>query len=344
MATVFLRLLAHDDKPAALARAIERLRDGQDSPDVHVVDPESFRQVPGSPFAYWVSEKVRRLFRELPVFEGEGREARRGASTGDDSQRVRASWEVAPATILAKRWVPFSKGGVYSPYYSDVHLLVGWDQCRNTFDGFYGRPGRMIERPEALGYFFRAGLTWPRRTTSGMSVRVLPAGCIFGDKGPTAFASHAELRPLLALMNAKPFSSLVRMHLAAADAAARSYEPGLIQKTPLVTLPADARSRLRELAASCISANRHLDRSNEISHVFNIPALMQVAGETLADRIAAWRQRVEETDHQLAEHQREIDDVAFRLYGIEGEDRRLMEAEADAAGSDDLDESESEDE
>jgi hypothetical protein len=59
MATVFLRLLAHDDKPAALAEAVDRLRDGEPSPDVHVVDPQSFRQVPGSPFAYWVSDRIR---------------------------------------------------------------------------------------------------------------------------------------------------------------------------------------------------------------------------------------------------------------------------------------------
>src|ERR1700719_473219 len=58
MATVFLRLLAHDDKPAALAQALDRLRDGEPSPDVHVVDPESFRQVPGSPFAYWAGQSL----------------------------------------------------------------------------------------------------------------------------------------------------------------------------------------------------------------------------------------------------------------------------------------------
>ena len=80
MATVFLRLLAHDDKPAALAQTVDRLRDGEPSPDVHVVEPESFRQVPGSPFAYWVSEKVRRLFAELPEFESEGRRLRLGGS------------------------------------------------------------------------------------------------------------------------------------------------------------------------------------------------------------------------------------------------------------------------
>ena len=68
MATVFLRLLAHDDKPAALAQAVKRLRDGKASPDVHVVDPQSFRKVPGSPFAYWVSNYPKTL--SSPGFYG----------------------------------------------------------------------------------------------------------------------------------------------------------------------------------------------------------------------------------------------------------------------------------
>ncbi|MGD0043302.1 MAG: hypothetical protein ABSE84_23340 [Isosphaeraceae bacterium] len=56
MAIGFLRLLAHDDKPDALALAVERLRDGEPSPDVHVA-PESFRQ-----------EAASRGRRRFPVF------------------------------------------------------------------------------------------------------------------------------------------------------------------------------------------------------------------------------------------------------------------------------------
>jgi hypothetical protein len=41
MATVFIRLLAHDDKAAALAQSVERIRNGEASPDVHVVDQTS---------------------------------------------------------------------------------------------------------------------------------------------------------------------------------------------------------------------------------------------------------------------------------------------------------------
>lgn len=53
--TTFLRLLAADDKAAALRAAAVAARAGQPAPDVFAVDPISFRQVPGAPFAYWVS-------------------------------------------------------------------------------------------------------------------------------------------------------------------------------------------------------------------------------------------------------------------------------------------------
>ena len=76
MNTLFFRLLDQKDKAAALSEAVDAVREGHmRNAVVHAVDPVSFRQVPGSPFAYWVSERLRRLFTELPPFEGEGRTA-----------------------------------------------------------------------------------------------------------------------------------------------------------------------------------------------------------------------------------------------------------------------------
>ena len=52
---IFLRLLRDEDKAKALAEAIAMLREGRKlSSVVYPVSPVSFRQVPGSPFAYWV--------------------------------------------------------------------------------------------------------------------------------------------------------------------------------------------------------------------------------------------------------------------------------------------------
>lgn len=82
--TTFIRLLEAEDKAAALARAVEGERAGAPSAGVFKVSPESFAQVPGSPFAYWVSERIRRLFKVLPPYEKEGRTVRIGMKTGDD--------------------------------------------------------------------------------------------------------------------------------------------------------------------------------------------------------------------------------------------------------------------
>jgi len=56
------RLLPHEDKGALLAEAVAAAREGRTIASViHEVDPTSFSQTPGSPFAYWVSERDRRI-------------------------------------------------------------------------------------------------------------------------------------------------------------------------------------------------------------------------------------------------------------------------------------------
>jgi hypothetical protein len=194
----------------------------------------------------------------------------------------------------------------------------------------------MIERPESLEFFFRKGLTWPRRTTSGMSVRILPEGCIFADKGPTAFTQ--DLPCWLGLLQSSAFGLLTSIQLAAADAAARSYEVGLIQRTPVPSIPAQKSRELAERALSSVDIKRALDTANETGHAFHLPALLQVNGDRLGERGAAWHQRLVEVEHQLVANQRRIDDIAFELYRISDEDRRASEVSfknnpsADASG------------
>ncbi|MBA2442565.1 MAG: hypothetical protein H0V53_09195 [Rubrobacter sp.] len=254
--------------------------------------------------------------------------------TSDDFRFVRASWEVAPAnvahnreeTLEGKRWVPFAKGGEFSPYYSDVHLLVNWEREGEEIKSFVDSNGNLASRPQNTEFYFRPGLTWPLRTTSGISFRPLPDGGIFGHKGPAAFSPEAELPAFLALMNSRLFGVLVSLHMGAADAAARSYEVGVIQRTPVPDLSGAEAEPLGELALRCVDLKRGLDTADETSHAFTLPALLQVEGDTLAERVAGWRGRVSGAERELAESQREIDDISFRLYGVPEEDRREIEA------------------
>jgi hypothetical protein len=227
---IFIRLLRDEDKAQALAEAIAALREGRKLESVvYPVLPASFHQVPGSPFAYWVSESIRRLFTELPAFESKGREVRLGDHPSDDFRYLRLFWEI-PANLPGHDWRPYQKGGDFSPYYCDVHLVADWDASRRTYRGFYGRPGRPNERPSNYQYFFRPGLTWPRRT-NGLSFRALPAGSVFADKGPVVFVSdddHLSLLALAAVMNSRVFYLLVQM-LVARISLAQSFEVGLIK-------------------------------------------------------------------------------------------------------------------
>ena len=113
--TTFLRVLSDEDKESALLSVIQHGGERQ-----FTVDPISFRQIPGAPFAYWVKEEVRAVFRRLTPLEGDDRAARQGLATADDFRFLRLWWEP-----IASTWVPFAKGGAFSPFYADVVLGRG---------------------------------------------------------------------------------------------------------------------------------------------------------------------------------------------------------------------------
>src|SRR5580704_2920751 len=237
--TFFLRLLESsvDQKPEALrdaVAAINRVAKHIQLPGIGFErDPATFADVPGSPFAYWVNERVRNLFVTLPRFDTGGRLACRTNSVDNDFRYVRLWWE-PPRWALGGAWQPWAKGGAYSPHYYDVDTLVAWSDSRKSYPGFLGTENRPLERPASVQHFFRPGLTWPRRTQGGLGLRVMPAGCIFGDKGPAAFVDGdrpEHLLALLAVTTSAPFRYLVELQMSFG-----SYEVGVIQRTPIPSL------------------------------------------------------------------------------------------------------------
>jgi hypothetical protein len=316
---VCVRALAEQDKGTALAEGLKCLGSG----NTFVCDPNGFREIPNATFAYWVGSNVQALFRRNSLFAVDGRQARRGPSTGDDTRRVRCWWEIHPSDNSRDRgWARLSKGGSYSPFYYDVHLVVSWEERRFTYSGFFGRPGRMLAKLESSDCFFRPGLTWPRRSQKGLSVRPLPDACIFADKSPTAFVSEndsSELLAYLAVTNSSAFRGLIALQMAFG-----SYETGVFQQTPVPQLPDESRTRFAELAKRAWSCNRKLNSSEAISNAFIIPAQLAVSGNTLAERSSAWSARLRDSEETVATIKTEIDDHAFCLYGLDETDRLAL--------------------
>lgn len=113
---ICFRLLEADDKGIALQRSIQQLAQNQPNNRSFTSKAELFQQLPGSTFAYWVSEKVLNTFKKLSRFESSDRTAKQGLSTADDFRFIRTTWEV-PSSERSMYWFPFAKGGEFSPFY-----------------------------------------------------------------------------------------------------------------------------------------------------------------------------------------------------------------------------------
>jgi hypothetical protein len=335
---VCIRALNEQDKSTALAEGLRNLG----TVNTFICNPRGFCEIPNATFAYWVGEKVQALFRRNSLFSADGRLARRGPSTGDDTRRVRCWWEIQAADDFRERgWARLSKGGNYSPFFYDVHLVVAWEERRFTYAGFFGRPGRMLAKLESSDCFFRSGLTWPRRSQKGLSLRPLPNGCIFADKSPTAFVDgdgSNELLAYLAIANSSAFRGLIALQMAFG-----SYETGVFQRTPVPALDDETRGRFAEMALEAWSIIRKKNSTETISHAFAIPAQLAVPGDTLHKRVAAWNLRVQKTEDAVAAIQKQIDDLAFRLYGLDEEDRAALTSTLATESTDDSEESTDED-
>lgn len=333
---VCVRVLADEDKGAALVGGVRR----DDNRRVFVCDPDSFQRIPGSPFAYWVGTTFHRLFAELPAFEAEDRMARQGGATSDDFRYLRAFWECS-ARPLFGTWRTYVKGGAYSPFYNDLPLVADWHDERQTFAGFFGRPGRSSEKPSNYELYFRPGITWPLRAKA-FSPQVMPADSIFTVRGYAILAPSSQLLPLLGLSAASVFDHIFKILLGRFGFP--EFVVGVLQKLPIPNIANQDGTRLGQLSHQAWIEKRGVKVADSTSHAFIFPALLAGPGKTLAERAAAWAARVRTSEETVAAIQAEIDDLAFRLYGLDAADRAALtstlgtEADADAEGGEDEEE------
>jgi hypothetical protein len=314
LSALFIDLLDVEDKAETLRTALDNVNrlDGR----IFQIDPNRFRELPRSPFAYWAGDEAYHVFEKYPLF-GHDNEAWAGLQTNDDFRWLRLWTEVRGEEIQGDRsyefdtaWVPYAKGGEHSPYYSDLPLVVEW-----------GRNGRQIKEWKLselrLGRitannskcwneekYFNWGVTWSQRSQIGMSVRALPRGCIFGIKGPSAFCSGGREATLafLAISNSNPFMSLVAMQMCFG-----SYDTGMIRNTPVPKINLKEASYLSELSVKAWKIRRDHDICNEVSHAFILPHLLMA--RLIPDFGGVWNDK-------LLSIRSDIDERVAKSYGI----------------------------
>jgi hypothetical protein len=347
--THFIRVLEFSNKEGALKNFCRQFRSGEPSGVIFTVDTSTFKNLPNLVFAYWITESVENAFSSFETFSEIGLKAQVGCSTKDDFRFLRLWWEHQSPRGT---WTDLAKGGRYSPFYSEIHLQINWENDAAELEAailkkypYLGDTANWVLHRESD--YTKPGITWTRRTKSAFSPRFLPAGCIFSEKGLSAFmedGAQGDIAALLAILTSTPSRLLIEVQLAAADKSqaggvANAYEVGIIKTTPAPKLGKQDSERLAALARRAWSLKRAFDTVEEASHSFLLPFELRTRAGTF-DTTAF--------ELELAHIQSEIDAVCFDLYGFSEADRATVRAnsfvmEDDAEGTNAADDDADED-
>lgn len=274
----------------------------------HDIARRDFAAIDGSPLAFERVGIVAPIFRESPALDPALATAAQGLATAADDRFVRCRWEVLAENVgQGNDWVPFAKGGEFSRFYADIHLVVDWkkngDGIRN-FDGAYIRNEQ---------HYFKPGMTWPLRTQRGFNLRVMPEGCIFGHKGPAVLpADPSKTFFLLGIANSAPAEFVLRGLMSFG-----SWEVGVIKRLPVPQANAKPSERVASLAKAIHDAKREWDSGNEISTSFERPWVTRHPdAKTLSDALDGVLEAEASAEKQIQATYSDLNTEAYKLYAI----------------------------
>lgn len=202
------------------AKVLEALQN-PDCGYFYEVQQFNFSKIPGSPIAYWVSEKFITNFKK-GILLGNIADSKQGLATADNNRFVRQWYEVKITSICfdaktiedsvasKKKWFPYNKGGEFRKWYGNNDYIVNWENDGFEIRHFVDSKGKLRSRPQNIAYYFQPSGSWSDITSGSNAFRYKPAGHIFDITGMSFFSSK-DLFYLIALCNTKIGSEVLKI-------------------------------------------------------------------------------------------------------------------------------------
>jgi hypothetical protein len=244
-------------------------------------------EVPGSPFAYWAPESLRRLFKKYPPLDRDVAgmpdqpkvaDVKVGLQTSDDLRFTRYWWEVPVETIATsreetrrgKKWVPFAKGG--RPFYHDIALVVNWGNDGEEIKNYKDANGRLMSRPQNEAFYFRPGLAWAEVVSAHrIEAYNVPSGVICGHTAHEVYPKYSgQGWSINGLLLSAPVAEILRI----LDPLSHHRPSGYVAFTPVPNL--ESASDLSEVTHEAHDILREWATGEETSPVFVAPWVVQI--------------------------------------------------------------------
>lgn len=186
-------------------------------------DAEAFKQIPGTPIAYWLGKGANGSFevgRPLTKIA----KTRKGMFTGNNDLFLRQWYEVS-ASLIDIDYKFYSKGGPYRRWYGNRDYVVRWKDDGKEIKAFPGS-GNINESD-----YFRSCLCWSLITSGDISFRALNTDeYVMGDAGPACYPNPEMYWYLLGLLN----SSAIQL-LSKAINPTLNWSAGVVGSFPVVS-------------------------------------------------------------------------------------------------------------
>lgn len=194
---------------------------------------ENFSKIPGSPVAYWVSEKIFDCFANFEKIDDVAN-PRQGLATGNNEKFLRLWYEVSNEDIkfdavslddffeTNRKYIPYNKGGSFRKWFANMEFIIRFDRKH------YGILGTVGNHLPSRDFYFKESITWSKVTSGGLSMRYIPHGSAFDVAGCSIFCDR-NIMYMLGFVN-----SCVMQNLMNVLSQTLNYEVGSVKQIPII--------------------------------------------------------------------------------------------------------------
>lgn len=303
--------------------------------DLHIAHQENFSKIPGSPIAYWVSEKMLKAFENKSI--GDVAKPRQGLATGENDRFLRQWFEVcnlktcfkatstANSLVTNKKWFPYNKGGEFRKWYGNNDFVVNWENDGYLIRNFKNEAGKLRSRPQNTQFYFKESASWSLVSSGTIAFRYKPVGYIFDVAGMSCF-SNDNLKYILGLCNTP-----IVMKMLEILAPTINYQAGDIANIPVI-IDKTQKELIEKIVNQNISISKIDWDSFETSWDFITHPLITYKSGTgyanvpmeqwkyrIADAFSSWESSAEGQFNTLKSNEEELNRIFIDIYGLQDE-------------------------
>lgn len=308
------------------------IRNGRGEKSLFYSSTSDFRKIPGSPIAYWLTDKALNVFTESNLLE-EIAPPKQGLATTDNDRFLRCWHELSFKNITLEcgsrtqalqargKWFPYNKGGSYRRWYGNNEFVVNWQNdgaeikanVVRKYPYLNGNPDFVTKNQDS---YFKKGITWTYISSSYFGVRYSPAGFIFDVAGSSIFPGENKVFPLLALL-----SSVVSSYYIKVINPTMNIQAGNVGKLPVKKCCLENEHNLLTATTKLIAMVKEDWDDFETSWDFSSPPILcrQFKSGRLKETYLSLRSLWNEKVGRLQYLEKENNDYFVKAYGLQQE-------------------------